>query len=116
MLIKNKVIEKLKTCFDPEIPIDLWNLGLIYDVKTEKIEGNQFNIEILMTLTTPGCSMIEIIAADVKEKIISIENVKDVNVKITFEPLWEPTFMTDEAKSKLGFTKPKTNNEDTDWE
>ena len=83
---------------------------------SKKLEGKQFHIEILMTLTTPGCSMIEIIAADVKAKVLQIESVKDVNVNITFEPLWEPAFMTDEAKSKLGFNKPQTNNKNTDWE
>ena len=65
---KKHIIEKIKTCFDPEIPIDLWNLGLIYEIKIDDINKNQ-NIEILMTLTTPGCSMIDAIAQDLKNKI-----------------------------------------------
>ena len=84
-LLKKQVIEKLQTCFDPEIPIDLWNLGLIYDIKI--IENNKcYNIDILMTLTTPGCSMINIIAEDVKNKVSKIEN-KYIIIFLLFKAL-----------------------------
>ena len=115
MIEKKTIIEKLKTCFDPEIPIDLWNLGLIYEIKI----SNTSDVSILLTLTTPGCSMINIIADDVKEKISSIENVGKVNINITFEPPWSPDMMTENAKIKLGFSKPEEKEEkniNDDWE
>ena len=116
MLKKNNIIEVLKTCFDPEIPVDLWSLGLIYDIKILEKSKNSYNIDILMTLTTPGCSMIDIIANDVKEKIIKIKNVKSVNVNITFDPPWEPSFMNDNAKIKLGLKKNNKTSTESDWE
>jgi metal-sulfur cluster biosynthetic enzyme len=110
MIKKPDVIEILKTCFDPEIPIDLWNLGLIYDAD---IKGDTINI--LMTLTTPGCTMADIIAEDIKNKLLALDQVNMVNVKITFEPIWEPSMMTDYAKEKLGF-KVKKKEEENEWE
>ena len=110
MLKKTDIIEILKTCFDPEIPIDLWNLGLIYDIKIK-----DDNIDILMTLTTPGCTMAEVIAQDIKNKLLGINKVSNVNVEITFNPLWEPNMMTDYAKEKLGF-KVKKEDENENWE
>ena len=110
MIKKNDVIEILKTCFDPEIPIDLWNLGLIYNIDIEKD-----TINILMTLTTPGCTMVDIIAQDIKNKLLSLEKVNTINVQTTFDPLWEPSMMTDYAKEKLGF-KIKKKEEKDEWE
>ena len=75
MIKKEQVIEILQTCFDPEIPIDLWNLGLIYDIII-----NDKNISITMTLTTPGCTMAEHIAQDIKNKINGLKGVKNVDV------------------------------------
>ena len=109
MTKKNDVIEILKTCFDPEIPIDLWNLGLIYNIDIEKD-----TINILMTLTTPGCTMVDIIAQDIKNKLLSLEKVNTVNVQTTFDPLWEPSMMTDYAKEKLGFKIKKKEGKD-EW-
>ena len=112
MIDKQDIVEKLKTCFDPEIPIDLWNLGLIYSIKIKK----EAKVKILMTLTTPGCSMINIIAEDVKNKILTINNVKDAIINVTFDPPWEPNMMTEEGKEKLGFKSAKDNVNDTKWE
>ena len=112
---KKHIIEKIKTCFDPEIPIDLWNLGLIYDIKIDNINKKQ-NIEILMTLTTPGCSMIDIIAQDLKNKIEQIENIGHVKINVTFDPPWEPEMMTQEGKDILGFGKQKKEKKDVNWE
>jgi len=114
MIKKKDIIKKLKTCFDPEIPIDLWNLGLIYEIKIDN--NTKSNVEILMTLTTPGCTMINIIAEDVKTKVESLNNIGKVNVKVTFEPPWEPNMMTEQGKEKLGFSKPKTNQNNEEWE
>ena len=115
-LLKKQVIEKLQTCFDPEIPIDLWNLGLIYDIKI--IENNKcYNIDILMTLTTPGCSMINIIAEDVKNKVSKIESINKTIVNITFDPPWTPEMMSNIAREKLGFNKSENENkQNADWE
>jgi len=112
---KKHIIEKIKTCFDPEIPIDLWNLGLIYDIKIEEVEEKQ-KVEILMTLTTPGCSMIDIIAQDLKNKIEEIEKIGTVKINVTFDPPWEPEMMKQEGKEKLGFAKPKEEKKDINWE
>ena len=114
MIEKEHIIEKLKTCYDPEIPIDLWNLGLIYDIKVKKCQSKT-NVKILMTLTTPGCSMINIIAEDVKSKIGSLDSIGEVNVDVTFDPPWTPEMITDVGKEKLGFSS--TNNKKTEnWE
>ena len=110
MIKKEEVIEILQTCYDPEIPIDLWNLGLIYDIAI-----TEDNVEILMTLTTPGCTMADVIAQDVKNKLLGVKSVTKVNVKTTFEPVWEPNMMTDLGKEKLGF-KVKKANENEQWE
>ena len=114
MIKKKDIIKKLKTCFDPEIPIDLWNLGLIYEIKIDN--NTKSNVEILMTLTTPGCTMINIIAEDVKTKVESLNNIGKVNVNVTFDPPWEPNMMTEQGKEQLGFSKPKTNKINEEWE
>tara|TARA_Y100001960_G_C14652669_1_gene816722 strand:+ start:523 stop:867 length:345 start_codon:yes stop_codon:yes gene_type:complete len=114
-MTKDIIVEKLKTCFDPEIPIDLWNLGLIYDIKIFNLPNGNFSTNILMTLTTPGCNMAEYIANDVKEKLLSIKDIENVNVEITFSPSWDPSRMTKEAKEKLGLGLDN-NNDDESWE
>tara|TARA_B100000959_G_C14486835_1_gene421535 strand:+ start:93 stop:431 length:339 start_codon:yes stop_codon:yes gene_type:complete len=112
MIKKSEIIEILKTCFDPEIPIDFWNLGLIYNIN---ISNKKKHIDITMTLTTPGCSMATHIANDVKNKILAMKVIKSVDVKITFEPIWKPEMMTEDGKIKLGF-KPKKEEKEKDWE
>tara|TARA_B110000444_G_C18625547_1_gene494283 strand:+ start:344 stop:691 length:348 start_codon:yes stop_codon:yes gene_type:complete len=102
---KKEIIEILKECYDPEIPIDLWNLGLIYDINI-----NKGKVGISMSLTTPGCSMGQQMAKDIEEKILIIQSVESVDVKITFEPAWKPEMMTDYARNKLGFGVKKTEN------
>tara|TARA_Y100000590_G_scaffold113324_1_gene129231 strand:- start:595 stop:921 length:327 start_codon:yes stop_codon:yes gene_type:complete len=106
---KEEIIEILKTCYDPEIPIDLWNLGLIYDIKIKKND-----VYILMTLTTPGCTMAESIANDIKNKISNNKLVEKIEVEITFDPIWTPEMMTDEGRVKLGFNKKEENEQS--WE
>ncbi len=101
--IKNSIIEILKQCNDPELPIDLWNLGLIYDLKIYKQPKNKFGVDITMSLTTPGCSMGQYMVEDIKSKIAILEYMTNVNVDITFDPPWSPEMMTEEGKQKLGF-------------
>ena len=113
LINKEKVIEVLKQCYDPEIPIDLWNLGLIYEII---IKEN--NINITMSLTTPGCTMGQYMADDIKSKLENLKNVKDVTVDVVFDPPWQPEMMTDEGRKKLGFepSKKQANQDQKEWE
>ena len=87
--LKESIIERLKTCFDPEIPLDLWSLGLIYDVEIE--EKNKKNqVKITMSLTTPGCSMGQHMADDLKTKVSDVDQVSSDDVTGTFDPPWNP--------------------------
>tara|TARA_X000000368_G_scaffold122194_1_gene95795 strand:+ start:557 stop:871 length:315 start_codon:yes stop_codon:yes gene_type:complete len=101
--IKNSIIEILKQCNDPELPIDLWNLGLIYDLKIYEQPKNKFGVDITMSLTTPGCSMGQYMIEDIKSKIATLKDMTNINVEITFDPPWSPEMMTEEGKQKLGF-------------
>ena len=113
MIDKDKIIDVLKTWYDTEIPIDLWNLGLIYDIKIDK----KSNLEITMTLTTPGCTMANHIAEDAKAKLLQLKNIGNVNINITFEPPWSPEMLTEEGKVKLGFKKGNNiKKEEENWE
>ena len=119
MAVREKIVEVLKECYDPEIPIDLWNLGLIYDIDIKENE-NLHEIKIIMSLTTPGCSMGGQMAEDIKKKIGSLKNISDVGVQVTFDPPWKPEMMTDFARKKLGFepviAHNKENKVDLEWE
>ena len=110
---KEEVIEILKQCYDPEIPIDLWNLGLIYEII---IKEN--NINITMSLTTPGCTMGQYMADDIKSKLKNLEHINKVCVDVVFDPPWQPEMMTDEGRKKLGFEPSKKNNDTNqkEWE
>ncbi|MAV63954.1 MAG: FeS assembly SUF system protein [Candidatus Marinimicrobia bacterium] len=101
--MKEKIIEILKQCYDPEIPVDLWSLGLIYEISSEKIKNNKYNVFIIMTLTTPGCTMGTHMANDIQTKLESLNDIENADIKITFEPPWEPSMMHDSARKKLGF-------------
>lgn len=110
-ITKDAIIEVLKKCYDPEIPIDLWNLGLIY-----KIESNNKEINITMSLTTPGCTMGKHMADDIKVKLKKIAESKIINVEVTFEPPWEPKMMTEEGRKKMGFEPSNNTNDIKEWE
>ena len=97
-VIGEKIIQTIKTIFDPEIPVDIYELGLIYDIMVNE----NFDVKILMTLTTPNCPVAETLPVDVEEKVKTVEGVKDVEVEITFEPPWSQDLMSDEAKLELG--------------
>ena len=99
--MKKKVVDILKKCNDPELPIDLWNLGLIYDLNINENENN-FDVSILMSLTTPGCTMGQYMMDDMKMKLATIKNIGDVEIELTFDPPWNPAMMTEEGKVKLG--------------
>ena len=99
--IKEKVVDILKKCNDPELPIDLWNLGLIYDLNINQ-NGNEFDVSILMSLTTPGCTMGQYMMDDMKMKLATLQNIGNVEIELTFDPPWNPEMMTEEGKVKLG--------------
>lgn len=97
--LEDKIVAMLKTIFDPEIPVDIYELGLIYEVRISK-EGV---VEIDMTLTSPNCPVAESLPKDVKEKVESIEEVSEAHVNIVFDPPWDKDMMSEEAKLELGF-------------
>ena len=96
--LRDRVIDTLKTCYDPEIPVDIYELGLIYEIHID--EGNDVNIK--MTLTSPACPVAETLPVDVEQKIKSIPDVNNAKVEITFDPPWEKEMMSEEAKLELG--------------
>jgi len=98
-LLGEKIVKELKQVFDPEIPVDVYELGLIYDVFIN--EENE--VKILMTLTSPNCPVAESLPKEVEDKVKSIDEVKDAEVEITFDPPWTKDLMSDEAKLELGF-------------
>ena len=94
-----KIVRVLKTIFDPEIPVDIYELGLIYDV----FVNEDCEVKILMTLTTPNCPVAETLPLEVEEKVKSMDAIKNAEVEITFDPPWSQDLMSDEAKLELGF-------------
>ena len=94
-----KIVSMIKTIYDPEIPVDIYELGLIYDV----FVNDDMDVKVLMTLTSPNCPVAETLPVEVEEKIKSIDNVRDAEVEITFDPTWTQDMMSEEAKLELGF-------------
>lgn len=97
--LENKVVEVLKTIYDPEIPVDVYELGLIYEVRIDA----EKNVTIDMTLTSPNCPVAESLPKEVEEKVSSIEGVNAAKVVIVFDPPWDKDMMSEEAKLELGF-------------
>ncbi len=95
----DRIVEVLKTIYDPEIPVDIYELGLIYDVMVS--EDN--NVKILMTLTSPNCPVAETLPLEVEERVKTLEEVNNAEVEITFDPTWTQDMMSEEAKLELGF-------------
>ena len=96
------VWEQLKTCFDPEIPVNIVDLGLVYDFSKEGNKKTGYSINIKMTLTAPGCGMGPSIAQDVDRKVSELPGVNDVSVEIVWDPIWDRSMMSEDAKLKLG--------------
>ncbi len=94
-----KIVRVLKTIYDPEIPVDIYELGLIYDVFVN--EDN--DVKILMTLTTPNCPVAESLPQEVKEKVRELDEVNEVELELTFDPPWTRDLISEEAKLELGF-------------
>ena len=98
-LIEKKVVDMLKLVYDPEIPVDIYELGLIYEIDITE----EYIVKIKMTLTAPNCPAADFILEDVRIKVESIEEVKGVDVDLVFEPEWDKDMMSEEAKLELGF-------------
>ena len=96
--LKETIIGVLKTIYDPEIPVDIWTLHLVYGLDVDE-EGN---VKIVMTVTAPNCPVAEVLPGAVKERVQAIMGVKDVEVELTFEPAWSIDMLSDEAKAELG--------------
>ncbi len=92
------IVVVLKSIYDPEIPVDIYELGLIYDV----FVNEDYDVKILMTLTSPNCPVAETLPREVEEKVRAMENVKGVEVELTFDPAWSKDLMSEEAKLELG--------------
>ncbi len=98
-ITQDDIVKALKTVYDPEIPADIYELGLIYDIQIE--EGGIVNVK--MTLTTPNCPAAESLPVEVERKITELPGINETNVKIVWEPPWNPQMMSEEAKLQLGF-------------
>lgn len=97
--LEEKVIDMLRTVYDPEIPVDIYELGLVYEINFR--ENNE--VSILITLTAPNCPASDMIVSDIEKNVGSIEEISKVHVEITFEPAWEQDMMSEVAKLQLGF-------------
>jgi probable FeS assembly SUF system protein SufT len=97
------VWEQLKTVYDPEIPVNIADLGLIYSCQTSDMEQGGKKIDIKMSMTAPGCGMGDVLKSDVEQKLRKLPEVKEVNVAIVFEPQWSPSLMSEAARLQLGF-------------
>jgi probable FeS assembly SUF system protein SufT len=100
--VEKLVWEQMKTCYDPEIPINIVDLGLVYECKLSSTNDNKKRVDVKMTLTAPGCGMGGILSADVQEKILSVPLVKEAYVEIVFDPPWSRDMMSEEAKLQTG--------------
>ncbi|KQM62939.1 SUF system Fe-S cluster assembly protein [Chryseobacterium sp. Leaf201] len=96
--IGEEIIKVMKTVYDPEIPVDIYELGLVYDVQISE----DADVKIIMTLTSPNCPVAESLPQEVKDKVKEVENVKEVDLELTFEPTWNKDMMSEEAKFELG--------------
>ncbi|OJV53513.1 MAG: FeS assembly SUF system protein [Bacteroidetes bacterium 43-16] len=97
--IRDRVIEVLQTVFDPELPVNIYELGLVYDIKV----GENNTVEVVMTLTAPACPVAGDIVFEVQQKVSAIEGVSDAHVQLTFDPPWTKDMMSEEARLELGF-------------
>jgi FeS assembly SUF system protein len=97
--LMQRVIDEIKTCYDPEIPVDVWELGLIYELDLN--EDN--HLKITMTLTSPNCPVAETLPAEIENKLKLLPNINSTELKLTFEPTWTKDMMTEVAQLELGF-------------
>jgi len=99
IFMEQEIIQRLKTCYDPEIPVDIYELGLIYEIKID----DEANVYVKMTLTSPMCPVAGSLPGEVKDKVKSVEGVKDVYIDLVWNPPWDKDMMSEVAKLELGF-------------
>jgi probable FeS assembly SUF system protein SufT len=97
-----EIMKALKTCYDPEIPVNIVDLGLVYDVKRTDLESKRTRVDVKMTLTAMGCGMGPAIAAQAKEKLLTVPGVAEADVQIVWDPPWSQSMITDDGKKRLG--------------
>lgn len=97
--VEELIIETLKTIYDPEIPVDIYEMGLIYEINVD----DDFNVEVQMTLTSPSCPVAETLPEEVRQKVEAMWSVKAAKVELVWEPMWTKDMMSEEAKFELGF-------------
>jgi probable FeS assembly SUF system protein SufT len=100
--LEQGIWDQLRTCFDPEIPVNIVDLGLIYSLDINPVEGGGHNVLIKMTLTAPGCGMGPIIASEARQKVLTLEGVNEADVELVWEPAWSPDRISEAGKQKLG--------------
>jgi probable FeS assembly SUF system protein SufT len=100
--VEKEIWNQLRTCFDPEIPVNIVDLGLIYDCHLEPIGQNSYRVDVKMTLTAPGCGMGPVLQQDVQGKLLGLEAVDDVSVELVWDPPWNQNMLTEAAKLQLG--------------
>jgi probable FeS assembly SUF system protein SufT len=100
--LEKEIWNQLRSCYDPEIPVNIVDLGLIYDCHLSPLTANGYKADIKMTLTAPGCGMGPMLAQDVQNKLLSLEGVEDVSVELVWDPPWNQSMLTEAAKLQLG--------------
>ena len=100
--LEKEIWNQLRSCYDPEIPVNIVDLGLIYDCHLKPLTENSYKVDVKMTLTAPGCGMGPMLAQDVQNKVLCLEGVDDVAVELVWDPPWNQGMMTEEAKLQLG--------------
>jgi len=100
--LEKEIWNQLRSCYDPEIPVNIVDLGLIYDCHLSPLNAGSFKADVKMTLTAPGCGMGPVLAQDVQSRLLSLEGVDDVNVELVWDPPWNQGMMTEAAKLQLG--------------
>jgi probable FeS assembly SUF system protein SufT len=101
--LEKLVWDQLRTCFDPEIPVNIVDLGLVYHCKVMPLPDGASKVDVKFTLTAPGCGMGNVLIADMGNKLLNLSGVKDIAVEVVFDPPWDPSMMSDAAKIQLGF-------------
>jgi FeS assembly SUF system protein len=99
MALRDEIVKAIQTVYDPEIPINIWEVGLIYEVDVD----DDGKVHVLMTLTSPNCPVAESLPSDVKEAVTAVEGVTEAEVEVTWDPPWDPEMMSEAAQLELGF-------------
>ncbi len=97
--LETEILNELKTIYDPEIPVNIYDLGLIYEIDVDDYD----NVDITMTLTAPNCPVADVLPIEIRDKVKAIKGINNVNIELVFEPAWGPAMMSEEAKLELGY-------------